>query len=166
MGQIDVNIEALERRDKIEKIVVITLLLLSILFTAFVMLNKEPSTTVKAKKDPVEPKEATAATNNDQSGNTAEGSTDSKIISDEENSSNQPVTEAEEAKMGLLAVGLFANADNAERMKNKLNEMGFEGHTKVRADGKTIVGVRTAEDNQEMFSQIMTHFSDAVFIAD
>ncbi len=162
-----INIERLERQDRIEKIVVITLLIIAICVAIYAFMNNSPKQMSSSEKNSnITNSENHSNTElaNPQEKDTSETEMSEKEMDDSSETSNKE--ETVEDITGLLVVGLFANQDNADRMKAKLDELGFEGKMKQRADGKTMVGVKSSENDNETFSKIMNHFSEAVFIAD
>ena len=145
------NIESLKKADKNEKIVVISLLLISmaVAFFAFSRNNNLSASAPSITKD-------TAA-------NTNSSETETSSESTSEMSSGQDTHRDEVGKDGVIAVGLFSTMENANLVVEKLDSLGFSGVAVTRGDGKIMVGVPANEDETELATSVMESYSDAFY---
>ncbi|MEM7163147.1 MAG: hypothetical protein AAF487_11985 [Bacteroidota bacterium] len=176
MEQSNLHIERLERQDRNEKIVVIILLVLAILTAlwAFSRRDAAPITQKETQAKVLSNKDASSSDKpavEDEIGSIGDSDQEDQSMVDDQNQSDleeeneQESTPAENlTKEGILAVGLFQNPQNANRMKSKLSEMGFDATSRTREDGKIIVGVKSSEDDKALHAKIISHFNDAVFV--
>ena len=171
MEQTKFNIQALEKQDRREKTLVIVLLVFAIVLAiwAFTRPDSSPMRKDQDVEDISLPDQGEAMDSKKEM-DQRQGDINSTETNENIDSIVQSVSSSEDTGVnslneeGILAVGLFQNPENAERMKEKLNELGFKGIMIKRADNKIIVGVESKVDDHAFHAKIIAHFNDAVFV--
>ena len=146
------NIESLKKADRKEKTLVISLLLIS-MAVAFFAFSRNNNISA-----------STPAISNESANTSNTSETETSMEKETATSSDQvPQTENSD-KEGVLAVGLFSTMENANKVIEDLDSLGFSGIAKTRGDGKIVVGVPTNEDEMDLMNSVKETYSDAVYI--
>ena len=158
------KIEEIKKQERTEKIVVLSLLVLSLALVFFAFSRNGNISASVPNDSSIESHDGNSHEGSVSSNDMNEGGTNSSNIEDIATDLDIETIDGTATKEGVLVVGLFSSSENAQNVKLDLDSLGFSGIIKTRDDGKLMVGVEADKKDDELMNSVKASYSDAIFI--